>query len=424
MRRASTGVVAVLAAACAIIVAGCGGSSNGVTTLNYIGPLDPGKTNIKAAAQCSAQSSAATGGKYKIAMFPVGNSADATRELFVRRLAAGDKNMDIINMDTIYTPEFAEAGWMKEMTGADRKDALDDVLPGPAASVTWKNKVYGIPTNTNVQLLWYRKDLVPNPPKTWDEMIAMAKKLPPTEGNILDQGQKYEGYVVWFNNLVASDDGTIVNAEGKPTLGAPAVKAAQIIHDVATSGRSDPSLSTAQEDPSRLAFEAGHGAFLLNWPYVYAAARTDAETNPETKKVFENMGYARWPGVNKGEPSKVSIGGANLGIPKTGKNPELATKAALCMTSAKWQAQEAIKEGLPPVTNATYDDPAGRKGYPFADLLREQLKDSVVRPATPSYPDVTLAIQSSLHPPAGINPQQSINTLRDRLNILADGGMY
>jgi multiple sugar transport system substrate-binding protein len=48
----------------------------------------------------------------------------------------------------------------------------------------------------------------------------------------------------------------------------------------------------------------------------------------------------------------------------------------------------------------------------------------VVRPATPSYSDVTLAIQSSLHPPAKIDPQKSINTLKDRLNILADGGMY
>jgi multiple sugar transport system substrate-binding protein len=424
MRRASTGVVAVLAAACALIVAGCGGSNGGVTTLNYIGPLDPGKTNIKAAAQCSAQSSAATGGKYKIAMFPVGNSADATRELFVRRLAAGDKNMDIINMDTIYTPEFAEAGWLKEMTGADKQDALDDVLPGPAQSVTWKNKVYGIPTNTNVQLLWYRKDLVPNPPKTWDEMIAMAKKLPPGEGNILEQGQKYEGYVVWFNNLVASAGGTIVNSDGKPTLGAPAVKAAQIIHDVATSGRSDPSLSTAQEDPTRLAFEAGHGAFLLNWPYVWAAGHADAKTNKETAKVVANMGYAAYPSVDPNQPSHVSIGGANLGIPKSGKNPELATKAALCMTQKKWQEQEAINEGLPPVMNSVYDDAAVRKVYPFADLLRAQLKTSVVRPFTPNYSDVTLAIQDTLHPPASINPQQAINTLRSRLNTVADGGMY
>jgi multiple sugar transport system substrate-binding protein len=136
------------------------------------------------------------------------------------------------------------------------------------------------------------------------------------------------------------------------------------------------------------------------------------------------MGYARWPGVNKGEPSRVSIGGANLGVPKTGKNPELATEAALCMTDTKWQKEQAIKEGLPPVTNATYDDAEVRDVYPFADLLREQLKDSVVRPPTPSYADVTLAIQDSLHPPASINPEQAIDTLRDRLNILADGGIY
>jgi multiple sugar transport system substrate-binding protein len=94
------------------------------------------------------------------------------------------------------------------------------------------------------------------------------------------------------------------------------------------------------------------------------------------------------------------------------------------MTSQKWQEQEAINEGLPPVTNSTYDNAEVRKVYPFADLLREQLKDSVVRPATPSYSDVTLAIQSSLHPPASIDPQKSINTLKDRLNTLADGGMY
>jgi multiple sugar transport system substrate-binding protein len=313
---------------------------------------------------------------------------------------------------------------LRELKGAEKEDALDDVLQGPKDSVTWKGKTYAIPLNTNVQLLWYRKDLVPTPPETWDEMIAMAKKLPAGEGNILEQGQKYEGYVVWFNNLVASAGGTIVNAEGRPTLNEAAVKAATIIKEVATSGRSDPSLSTAQEDPSRLAFEAGHGAFLLNWPYVYATARDAAKTNPTAKKVFENMGYARWPGVNKGEPSRVSIGGANLGIPDTGQHQEMAVKAALCMSNPKWQAQEAINDGLPPVMNSTYDDPEVRKVYPFADLLREQLKDSVVRPPTPSYSDVTLAIQSSLHPPASINPQKAIATLKDRLNILADGGMY
>jgi multiple sugar transport system substrate-binding protein len=163
---------------------------------------------------------------------------------------------------------------------------------------------------------------------------------------------------------------------------------------------------------------------MLNWPYVYAAARADAATSPVTKKVFENLGWARWPGVDPDKPSRVSIGGANIGISNYGKHPDLATQAALCMTSRKWQDQEAIVEGLPPVMNASYDAPEVRKAYPFADLLREQLTDSVPRPETPAYSDVTLAIQQTLHPPAKINPQRAIDTLRSRLKTLANGGMY
>ena len=71
---------------------------------------------------------------------PVANSADASRELIVRRLAAGDKNIDIVSMDTIWTPEFAEAGWLRELKGAEKEDALKDVLDGPKTSVQWKGK--------------------------------------------------------------------------------------------------------------------------------------------------------------------------------------------------------------------------------------------------------------------------------------------
>jgi multiple sugar transport system substrate-binding protein len=163
---------------------------------------------------------------------------------------------------------------------------------------------------------------------------------------------------------------------------------------------------------------------MLNWPYVYAAARADAQTSPITKKVFENLGWARWPGVDPGKPSRVSIGGANIGISNYGRHPDLATQAARCMTSRKWQDQEAIGEGLPPVVNASYDAPEVRKAYPFADLLREQLKDSVPRPETPAYSDVTLAIQQTLHPPVGIDPKRAIDTLGSRLKTLANGGMY
>lgn len=416
-------VAIALATALSVLMAGgCGGSekSGGPVNLKLYGPADANGTNLKAMKECSAQSN----GRYTIEQVPLANNADASRELLVRRLAAEDSDIDLINMDVIWTPEFAEAGWLRKLTGEEKAQATDDVLPGPLKTVTWDGDVYAVPLNTNAQLLWYRKDLVPKAPATWDEMIAMAKKIPAPQGIIQEQGNKYEGYTVWFNSLVSSAGGSIVNADGEPTLGAPAVKAAEIIKAVATSGRADPALSTNQEDQARLAFEDGRGAFMLNWPYVYAAARTDAASSAVTKKVFENLAWARWPSVDPGKPSRVSIGGANLGISNFGRDPKLATEAAICMTSRKWQDQEAINEGLPPVVNSSYDDPQVRKSYPFADLLREQLKDAVPRPYTPNYADVTLTIQATLHPPQTIDPQPDVSLLSDRLKTLADGGLY
>src|SRR3954453_3779660 len=420
MGRTRLALAAATAVGLSVAVAACGGSSGGPLTLKYYSGLDPGGPKVKAAKEGGQQSN----GKYNIEIVPLANSADASRELLVRRLAAQDGDIDMVQMDTIWTSEFAAAGWLREMKGADKTDALDDVLAGPAQSALYKNKAYGIPLNTNAQLLWYRKDLVPNPPKTWDEMVADAKKLPAKEGLIEEQGNHYEGYVVWFNNLVNSAGGTIVDSTGRPTLGPPAVKAAEVIKKLVDSGRADPSLSTFQEDQGRLAFEAGKAAFELNWPYVYASARTDGKTNPVTKKVFENMGFAPYPAVDPGEPAKVSIGGANIGVSIYGRNPALATQAGLCMTQRKWQDAEAISEGLPPVMNASYDAPKVRAAYPFADLLRNTLKDAVPRPETPTYSDVTLAVQDSLHPPTKLNPQAAIDTLKSRLNTLADGGMY
>jgi multiple sugar transport system substrate-binding protein len=420
MGRTRLAPAAALAFTLAAGVAACGGGAGGPPTLKYYANLDGGGTNVKQAKVCSQQS----GGKYRIEVVPLANSADASREGLVRRLAAKDSDIDMINMDTIWTPEFAAAGWLKPLTGSARAQATNGQLAGPLKSVEWKGKVYAVPLNTNAQLLWYRKDLVKTPPKTWAQMIQMAKRLPAKDGLIEEQGNKYEGYVVWFNNLVASGGGSIVNAQGKPTLGPAAVKAAQIIKDVATSGRADPALATYQEDQGRLAFEAGKAAFELNWPYVYAAARDDGKTNATTKKVFQNMGWAPYPRVDPNRPARVSIGGANIGVSIYGKHPDLATQAALCMASRRVQKLEAINEGLPPTFNSLYDDPKVRASYPFADMLRNELKVAVPRPETPVYSDVTLAVQDTLHPPSKINPVPDIKLLRSRLNTVLDGGMY
>ena len=146
---------------------------------------------------------------------------------------------------------------------------------------------------------------------------------------------------------------------------------------------------------------------MVNWPYVYAAARTDAKTSAVTKKVFQNLGWAPYPAIYPNVPGRSSVGGANIGVSKYGPNPALAEQAAICMTRPYWQNQEAINEGLPPVTINSYTNPAVVKAYPFASVLLNQLEHATTRPQTPLYSDVSLAIQQTLHPPAGINPTRT-----------------
>lgn len=414
-------MVLAFAVMCAMWTAACGSSSSGKgpASIVYYSPLDPNGTNVKAAKTCSDQSH----GSYNISITPEANSSDASRQLIVQRLAAHDGDYSLLNMDTIWTSEFAAAGWLKKLTGADRQEALSGVLPIAAKSAEYEGNLYAVPLNTNAQLLWYRKDLVPHPPSTWAEMIADAKKLPASDGLIEEQGAQYEGYTVWFNSVLASAGGEVVNEQGQPVLGHPAVVAAQTIKDVADSGRADPSLSNNQEDQGRLAFEAGKAAFMLNWPYVYAAGRTDGATSAVTKHVFENMGWAPYPSVYPGVPGKSSVGGANIGVSAYSKYPRQATAAALCMTRYYWQNQEAINEGLPPVTVASYHNPAVIKSYPFAAVLLKQLEHATNRPETPFYSDVTLAIQQTLHPPGSIKPEQDIAALRSCLTTLLKGGL-
>jgi multiple sugar transport system substrate-binding protein len=292
------------------------------------------------------------------------------------------------------------------------------VLPGPIATATWNGKLFGAPLNSNTQLLWYRKDLVPNPPHTWSEMIQDAIKLA-KQGKphyIEEQGRQYEGYTVWFNSLVDSAGGQILSGPSKVALGPPAKQAAQVIHDLATSPAADPSLSNNQEDQGRLAFESGTAAFEINYPFVWPSAQKDV---PKIAKV---MGYTAYPQMNAGTPAHVTIGGINLGVSASSTHPAAAFAAAACMAGRQYQLINAVKGGLPPVLASLYDDPAVAKAYPFHALIKQQLSTYGIRPKTPAYSDVSLAIQKTLSPPSAINPGTAVSQLTSQIKSALSSG--
>ncbi|MBB4912010.1 ABC transporter substrate-binding protein [Actinophytocola algeriensis] len=387
-------------------VAACG-SDDGMQINVYYAPEENFQSVID---RCNEEAN----GRYEIVYRKLPRDADGQREQMVRRLAAGDTDLDILGLDVTWVPEFAEAKWLEEWTGQDKQQAEQDVLEGPLTTAEWNGKLYAATKNTNVQLLWYDDTVTPTPPKTWREMIDMAKQLK-GEGKpyqVLFTGAQYEGLVVTYNTLVASYGGKILSDDGKSVvMDAGAVDALKLLKEVSSSGITDPSLTNAQEQQVQQGFESpdSKAAFELNWPYVYAAMQ---DGNPDRAKNFK---WARYPGIDG--PGRVTIGGYNLAVSAYSEHKPESFEAALCLRSAESQRYSAINDGVPPTIESVYagDDKEFVEAYPMWETIVEELQDAAVRPLTVVYQNLSTITSKVLSPPQDIDPESTAAELRDQL---------
>jgi multiple sugar transport system substrate-binding protein len=396
--------VAVLAA---VTLAACGGSSNasGPRELKFFVAIQPGGTIEKDSERCSKES----GGRYEVKPEFLPTDATQQREQLVRRLGAQDPSIDIVGMDVIWTGEFANAGWVEQWKGKLKQQVTEKVFPNVIETASFEHRLYAAPFNTNTQLLWYRKDLVPKPPKTWDEMIEQAEKLKEA-GSIQVQANRYEGFMVWANALIESAGTPILSGPETVDLEqGPTEKALAVMGRLANSSAAPPGLSTSDEDSARLGFEAGESAFMTNYTFAYASAKEEA---PD---IFKNMGYARFPRVDASKPSKPPLGGFNLAVSSYSKNKDVAFEAAACLANKQSQLTAVELDGLPPSRSDLYTSKVVTKAYPgFAGLVKESIEGAGPRPTTPAYQDVSSALQRTLHPPEKIDPENT-ETIYDEL---------
>lgn len=392
------------------LLSGCGGDEGGPVSLKWFIAIQPGGSIQKVAEDCSKQS----GGKYDIDLELLPTDASQQREQLVRRLGAEDSSTDLIGMDVVWTAEFANAGWIRKWSGPDAKEVSRGVFKPVIETASFEGDLYGAPFNSNTQLLWYRKDLVPKPPETWDEMVRMAEKLGPANGGQIQlQANKYEGFTVWANAMIESAGTQILSGPETVDLAeTPTEKALASMGLMANSSAAPPNLTTSDEDSARLGFEAG-AAFMVNYTFAYGSAKENA---PD---VARNMGAARYPGIVPGQESKPPLGGFNLGISSYSKHADLAFDAAKCLTQPKQQLTVTELDGLAPARSGLYDTKVVKKAFPgFADLVRESIETAGPRPVTPAYQDVSLGIQDALHPPTKIDPNDpgpSYDELKDKV---------
>ena len=386
------------------LTAGCGSDDEGgPVRVNWFVAIQPGGSIEEIAKACTEQAA----GKYEIKLELLPTEADQQREQLVRRLGAEDSSIDLIGMDVIWTAEFANAGWLTPYEGADATAVTKDAFDSAVESASFDGKVYGAPFNSNTQLLYYNKDIVPAPPETWDQMIDQAVQAGTT---IQLQADRYEGFVVWFNSLVESAGGQILTGPEEVDLPqAPTEAALEVIGKLANSPAASADIDTSNEDSARLGYESGASGFQINYTFAYGSA---GENAPDVQKA---TGIARYPAVTAGQPSRPPLGGFNIGVSAFSENPDVAFEAAKCISSPESQLTATELDGLPPSNQTLYADKVVTEAYPgFAELVKQSIDDAAPRPLTPAYTDLSLAIQRTLHPPDEINPDD-VGTVYDEL---------
>lgn len=460
MRARRLCAAAVAALTTASVLSACGEADSGIV-INYYTPANEMATFTAVAKRCNAE----LGDRFTIKQVSLPKGADDQRLQLARRLTGNDKTLDIMALDVVWTAEFAEAGWAVPLSddpaGAAESDALENTLPGPLETARWQGKLYASPITTNTQLLWYRADLMDQPPSTWDGMVSEANRLHAAgkPSWIAVQAKQYEGLVVWFNTLLASAGGQVLSDDGKtvtltdtPEHRAATVKALQIIKSVATAPGADPSVTQTDEATARLALEQGKAALEVNWPFVLpsllenavkggvkflpldqrpdlAGAINDLGTFSPTDEQFEAayeaskavFGFANYPGVNEGEPAKVTLGGLNLAVAKTSQHKAEAFEAIRCLRNVENQRYTSVEGGLPAVRESLYDDPAFQTKYPQYAIIPEQLTNAAVRPATPVYQAVSTRISATLAPITDIDPEHTADELTEQVQKAIDG---
>jgi len=228
------------------------------------------------------------------------------------------------------------------------------------------------------------------------------------------QGNLYEGFTVWANAMIESAGGQILKSPTEVSLDeSPTTAAIKPMGRLARSSAAPPNMSTSDEDTSRLGFESG-SAFMVNYTFAYGSALENA---PDVAK---QMGAARYPGIEKGTPSKPPLGGFNLGVSEFSKHSDLAFDAAKCLTEPKQQLVVTELDGLPPPRANLYTDPKVTKAFPgFSKLVKKSIETCGPRPVTPAYQDVSIAVQTALHPADSIdpkNPKPKYDELYDDVN--------
>jgi multiple sugar transport system substrate-binding protein len=320
------------------------------------------------------------------------NASDLAHQLYVTALEGGAADLDVLVIDVIWTPEFARAGWIADLSEAFPPERLrEEMLPGAAQAVILGGRTFAVPWYVDVGLLYWRKDLVARAPRTYDELTAFARGAMarrPGLGGFLWQGRQYEGLNCNVFEAIWGHGGETL-VDGRLALDTPSARAGlRWLRELVATGLSPPSVTSAAEEDSRRRFQQGDAVFMRNWPY--ALAELEAPGSP----VRGRVGIAPLPSVD-GSPGPGALGGWQLAV--SARSPPARRAAAERLVGHLSSPEAALMLALAyarnPARSALYSDPRLQAGAPRIAALLPIVQGARPRPVSPYYQLAADALQ-------------------------------
>lgn len=326
--------------------------------------------------------------------------ADEQRNALVQSLRAADGQYDVMALDVVWTAEFAANGWLQPLED-DLEIDTTGILEATVDSATYRDTLYAAPQNTNGALLFYRTDLVDEPPATWDELVESCSIAEEEEIDCyVGQFRNYEGLTVNVSEAVNAFGGAIVGDDGQtPEVDSPEVREAlQALVDAFSDGVIPQRATGFTEEETALAFTGGEVLYARNWPYMWAVAEG------EESEVAGNVGVAPLPG--KDGVGASTLGGYNNAISVYSENKATARDFIEFVQSEENQ-RSFMEAAFPPVLESVYDDEELLAEYPYLQVLKESLQNAEPRPVTPFYEAISTAIRDNAY--AAIRGEKSVD---------------
>jgi multiple sugar transport system substrate-binding protein len=323
---------------------------------------------------------------------------------------AGKTPLDLISVDQIWLGEFAEGGFLSDLTGlANSWNRSSEWYKTNWDGGIYNGKVYGIWAWTDVRAMWYWKDLLnqssvnPESLKTWDGYLEAAKKI---ENSTKGKGIEAMHLVgashspdMWYPYLWMQGGEIVKQKNGHPEKGTywfpsynstEGVKALEFLRDQVNAGiKPQVNHFWGQEFADKKFAVMLEGSWLLGH-----------FNSTEWNTLDKNVGMIpMFPVPKAGDTSATMMGGWMLGIPSTSSNKELSWELLTIMVQPDVLAPMLEKYAyLPtqkPIAEGQYSGQLANTIPYYKDLI-SMLATGHSRPSIAEYPQIADNIRQAI----------------------------